>query len=407
MRASKLLGLAIAILALGIVAVGCGGDDDSSSSDSKATTTASGGGWPIKVAYLSDCEGAFGAFYEPDIAGANTAFIKYAGGKPPGPSRSDGLDGAKVAGKDIEIVGYGCADDTADKAIEETRRLVEQEDADDPHRPAVGRRGHRGRQLRARSTRTSHVHQRHLGRAGHDAEGAGAELLPLPHGRRAVVGRPRRLRLQHARLEERPRSSATTTRSRTPRWPASWPSSARLGGQITKRIWPPLGEKDYSSSSPRSRTTSTASTTASAARAWSRSSSSTRSRRARSTPRRPWATSSSTTRWSSRRSRNAVDRRRTAGPTAADSNDPKVADYVKQLDDAYGKEISSLASSVFVVQLLQRGLGADQGPRGRQRRHHRSEKLQEAVQATGDAEHQWAESSHEAMRPWSHEAMRP
>src|SRR6185369_15627747 len=34
--------------------------------------------------------------------------------------------------------------------------------------------------------------------------------------------------------------------------------------------------------------------------------------------------------------------------TAADSNDPKVADYTKQLDDAYGKEISSLASSVFV-----------------------------------------------------------
>jgi branched-chain amino acid transport system substrate-binding protein len=30
----------------------------------------------------------------------------------------------------IEIVGYGCSDDTADKAIEETRRLMEQLDAD-------------------------------------------------------------------------------------------------------------------------------------------------------------------------------------------------------------------------------------------------------------------------------------
>jgi hypothetical protein len=47
------------------------------------------------------------------------------------------------------------------------------------------------------------VHQRHRGRAGLDAQGAGAELLPLPPGRRAVVRRPRRLRLQRARLEER------------------------------------------------------------------------------------------------------------------------------------------------------------------------------------------------------------
>ena len=66
----------MAILALGVVAVGCGGDDTSSSSDSKATTSDSGGGGTIKIAYLSDCEGAFGAFYEPDIAGANTAFIR-------------------------------------------------------------------------------------------------------------------------------------------------------------------------------------------------------------------------------------------------------------------------------------------------------------------------------------------
>ena len=42
-------------------------------------STDSGGGGPIKVAYLSDCEGAFGAFFEPDIAGANLAFIQYAG----------------------------------------------------------------------------------------------------------------------------------------------------------------------------------------------------------------------------------------------------------------------------------------------------------------------------------------
>ncbi len=71
----------------------------------------------------------------------------------------------------------------------------------DPHRPALGRRGHRGRELRAGASR-GHVHQRHLGRPGHDPEGAGAELLPLQLGWRAVVGRSRRLRVQHARLED-------------------------------------------------------------------------------------------------------------------------------------------------------------------------------------------------------------
>src|SRR4029450_12419148 len=60
LRARKLLALVIAILALGVVAVGCGGDDDSSSGDNNATSDSGGGGGPIKVAYLSDCEGAFG-----------------------------------------------------------------------------------------------------------------------------------------------------------------------------------------------------------------------------------------------------------------------------------------------------------------------------------------------------------
>jgi len=130
LRARKWLALGIATLALGVVAVGCGGDDDDSASSSNTPSGSSGGGGPIKVAYLSDCEGAFGAFYEPDIAGANTAFIKFAGGKAAGSKPSDGLDGATVAGHPIQIVGTGCADDTADKAIEETRRLMEQENAD-------------------------------------------------------------------------------------------------------------------------------------------------------------------------------------------------------------------------------------------------------------------------------------
>ena len=70
-----------------------------------------------------------------------------------------------------------------------------------PRRAALGRRGHRGRQLREGASRQD-VHQRDRRRAGLDAQGAGAELLPLPPGRRAVVGGPRRLRVQRPRLED-------------------------------------------------------------------------------------------------------------------------------------------------------------------------------------------------------------
>ena len=58
-----------------------------------------------------------------------------------GDEADDGVTGAKIAGKDVEIVGYGCADDTADKAIEETRRLMEQEDADIMIGPLSGDEG--------------------------------------------------------------------------------------------------------------------------------------------------------------------------------------------------------------------------------------------------------------------------
>jgi branched-chain amino acid transport system substrate-binding protein len=38
----------------------------------------------------------------------------------------------------------------------------------------------------------------------------------------------------------------------------------------------------------------------------------------------------------------------TAGPTAADSNDAKVEEYISDLKDAYGDEIAGLGPSVFV-----------------------------------------------------------
>src|SRR5262249_597796 len=85
----------------------------------------------IKVAIMTDCKGAFGFGYEPDIGGAQAALAKYAGGKPVDPKKpSAGMTGMKVAGKDLKIVGYGCANATVPLAVTETKRLMEQLGAD-------------------------------------------------------------------------------------------------------------------------------------------------------------------------------------------------------------------------------------------------------------------------------------
>jgi branched-chain amino acid transport system substrate-binding protein len=80
---------------------------------------------------LSDCEGAFGGFHAQDLAGVGAAFAEFAGATITDPTDPvAGFTGASVAGVPVELVGVGCADDTADKAIEETRRLMEQLGAD-------------------------------------------------------------------------------------------------------------------------------------------------------------------------------------------------------------------------------------------------------------------------------------
>src|SRR6202048_5376792 len=94
------------------------------SSNTPTTNTA------IKIGILSDCQGDFGSFYNDDLGGALAVLAAQYGGKATGAKPSDGMTGAKIAGKDVQIVGFGCSDSTASKAIEETRRLVEQLGAD-------------------------------------------------------------------------------------------------------------------------------------------------------------------------------------------------------------------------------------------------------------------------------------
>ena len=91
-----------------------------------STSLASNKAGVVKVAIMTDCKGAFGFGYEPDIGGAQAAFATWAGGKATNPKKpSAGMTGITAGGKDIKIVGYGCGNDTVPLAVTETKRVME------------------------------------------------------------------------------------------------------------------------------------------------------------------------------------------------------------------------------------------------------------------------------------------
>ncbi|MBV9423688.1 MAG: ABC transporter substrate-binding protein [Solirubrobacterales bacterium] len=130
------LAAAAGLALCGLWIAACGGKSSSSasgaSSASSSTTSSSAAATPsnaIRIGILSDCAGDFGAWYNADIGGAQAYFIAHNGAKPNGPVPSNGITGGTIAGHPIKIVGYGCADDTAAKALSEVRRLVEADKA--------------------------------------------------------------------------------------------------------------------------------------------------------------------------------------------------------------------------------------------------------------------------------------
>jgi branched-chain amino acid transport system substrate-binding protein len=92
-----------------------------------ASTSSSNAASPIKIGILSDCQGAFGAQYAADLGGAISAFVHFAGAKANDPTDpSKGMTGGSVAGHPLQIVGFGCSNDNAQRAISETQRLMNQ-----------------------------------------------------------------------------------------------------------------------------------------------------------------------------------------------------------------------------------------------------------------------------------------
>jgi len=247
LRGRKLMALIGAVAVLGVVA-GCGDDDEpegGGSTASEESTPAEGGGDAIKIGILSDCEGAFGSFFEPTASGANLALINYAGGKPAGEKPTDGVTGAKIGETPIEIVGYGCADDTADKAIEETRRLMEQEGADILVGPLSGDEG-----IAVANYAKEHPDKTFVnGIAG--AQDATLKVQAPNFFRFHPDGAQWSAGLGDYAFNELGWKNAAIIGD-----DYSFPYTSlagfvaeycSIGGNITKRVWAPLGEEDYSS----------------------------------------------------------------------------------------------------------------------------------------------------------------
>jgi branched-chain amino acid transport system substrate-binding protein len=148
--------LAVVMGVAALAAAGCGDDDDdagggggggSAPADTSVASAPSniewpepqpaveprsgGSGTPIKLAIMSDCKGEFGAFDQQDLAGAVAALSQFAGATPKSKTNPKaGFTGGAIGDHPLKLVGVGCGDASSDTAIKETRRLMEQLDAD-------------------------------------------------------------------------------------------------------------------------------------------------------------------------------------------------------------------------------------------------------------------------------------
>ena len=211
-----------------------------------AAESRGGSAQPIRVAILSDCQGAFGAFYEQDIGGAQAAFANYAGGKAKNRNKpSAGMTGIRVAGRPVNIVGYGCSNDTAPRALAETRRLMERLNADILIGPLSGDEGIAvANYAKAHPTKTFlngtsgaqdttlKVRAPNFFRFNSDGAQWSAGLGDYAFNR---------LKWKKAALISDDYSFAWTSAG------GMVAEFCAVGGQITKRVFPPLNTTDYSS----------------------------------------------------------------------------------------------------------------------------------------------------------------
>jgi len=201
---------------------------------------------PIKVAVLSDCQGAFGAFDNQDLAGVVSAMSEYAGATPVNPNKPrDGWKGGSIGGHPVKLVGIGCSNDRADTAIKETKRLMEQLGADVMIGPLSG----------DESIAVANYAKQHPTKTFVDGS-AGAQDTTLK------VRAPNFFRFNgdgamwNAGLGDLAYNKLhwKTAAVVADDYSFAWTSAAgfiaefcAVGGKVTKRVFPPLNTTDYSS----------------------------------------------------------------------------------------------------------------------------------------------------------------
>jgi branched-chain amino acid transport system substrate-binding protein len=200
----------------------------------------------VRVAIMTDCKGAFGFGYEPDIGGAQAALANYAKGKVVNPKKpSAGMTGIRVGTTPVKIVGYGCGDDTVPTAVKETRRLMEQLKADVMIGPLSGDEAvYVANYAKSHPTKTFII-----GTAG--SQDPTLQIAPKNvfryHGDgaqwNAGIGE-----IAYKKLGWRNAAIVMDDYS------FGWTSGAgiiadfcAIGGKITKRVFPPLNTTDYAS----------------------------------------------------------------------------------------------------------------------------------------------------------------
>lgn len=147
-RRARRHGTRAALVALALTSTltlaACGSGSDKASTTGGggvggAGTTATSTGGTIKIGLLSTLEGPFAPFGEAANQGAKVALAE-AGGKLDGTGPRDLVTGAKAGGKTIELV-VESSDATPDVAVEAARRLVEQSKVDVMVGPLSGDEG--------------------------------------------------------------------------------------------------------------------------------------------------------------------------------------------------------------------------------------------------------------------------
>jgi len=229
LRSWKTAALAVAAIAAIVIPVSA-----SASSHAKA----------VRVAIMTDCKGAFAFGYDVDIGGANTAFAQFGHGVTKSHAKpSAGMTGIRAGSTPIQIVGYGCGNDTVPVAVTETKRLMEKLKADVMVGPLSGDEAvYIANYAKAHPTKTFII-----GTAG--SQDPTMQIAPKNmfryHGDgaqwNAGIGE-----IAYKKLGWRKAAIMMDDYS------FGWTSGAGMiadfcavGGQITKRVFPPLNTTDY------------------------------------------------------------------------------------------------------------------------------------------------------------------